>query len=424
MRIAFVVEEFPCLSETFILNQITGLIDRGHEVEIYAERQKTYPKIHPIIQDYKLLERTFYFGRKPDFKPVHLLQTFLRTCFSKPGALLSSIRFLKSPYRFLSLDSFLAVASLNPKPYDVIHCHFGLNGLKGSLLREFDAIQGKLAVTFHGVDIADSVQSSLGKDIFKAYKELSHKSNLFLPISDRWKNRLVEIGCDKEKILVHRMGIDCSKFSFVPRSVSKGEKIKILTIARLVEKKGVEYGIRAVARSLETHPEIEYNIVGDGTLKESLQQLICDLDVEDSIKLLGWKQQSEVIELLNDAHLFLAPSVTSQQGDQEGIPVVLMEAMAMGLPVVSTDHSGIPELVENNVSGFLVPERDVAALTEKIQYLAEHPEQWAVMGKAGQTYVEKYYNIDKLNHQLIEIFHDLTHEPGKLQPNCYLSSTV
>jgi colanic acid/amylovoran biosynthesis glycosyltransferase len=180
-----------------------------------------------------------------------------------------------------------------------------------------------------------------------------------------------------------------------------------VTIARLVEKKGVEYGIRAVAKLVRAKLSIEYHVIGDGPLREDLRQLIQELDANDTVKLLGWKQQQEVVEILNNAHIMLAPSVTSQDGDQEGIPVSLMEAMARGLPIVSTQHSGIPELIENGVSGFLVPEQDVDALAEKLGYLIEHPEVWPEMGRAGRVYVEKHYDINKLNNQLVEIYQKL-----------------
>ena len=203
------------------------------------------------------------------------------------------------------------------------------------------------------------------------------------------------------------MGIDCQKFTFTPRQPHPDGQIRLVTIARLVEKKGIEYSIRAVAKLSQIDPNLKYNIVGDGELRESLECLIQELDVGDTIKLLGWKDSKEIIKILNSAHIFLAPSVTSHNGELEGIPVVLMEAMAMGLPVVSTQHSGIPELVEDGVSGFLVPERDSEALAEKINYLIQHPDIWVQMGKEGRLQVEKFHNIDRLNERLIEIYQKL-----------------
>jgi colanic acid/amylovoran biosynthesis glycosyltransferase len=122
------------------------------------------------------------------------------------------------------------------------------------------------------------------------------------------------------------------------------------------------------------------------------------------VKLVGEKDQKEIISILDQAHLFMAPCVTSKQGDQDAPVNTLKEAMAMGLPVVSTWHGGIPELVEDGVSGFLVPERDSEAIVEKLDYLIKHSEQWEAMGRAGRAKVIEKYNMNRLNDQLVEIY--------------------
>ena len=138
-----------------------------------------------------------------------------------------------------------------------------------------------------------------------------------------------------------------------------------------------------------------------------MQELIQELNVGNLVKLLGWKQKTEVIDILNNSHILLAPSITAKNGDREGIPVALMEAMAMGLPVISSLHSGIPELVTDGISGFLIPERDVEGIAAKLNFLIEHPEMWSQMGKAGRAIVEANYDINKLNHRLLEIYQEL-----------------
>jgi colanic acid/amylovoran biosynthesis glycosyltransferase len=122
------------------------------------------------------------------------------------------------------------------------------------------------------------------------------------------------------------------------------------------------------------------------------------------INLLGNKHQRDVIEALNKSHIFIAPSVTTATGDQEGTPNVLKEAMAMNLPVISTNHSGIPELIKNGISGFLVPERDIDALAEKLNYLINHPQIWSNMCKVARNHVVEHYDINKLSYQLIGIY--------------------
>jgi glycosyltransferase involved in cell wall biosynthesis len=250
-----------------------------------------------------------------------------------------------------------------------------------------------------------------GKDV---YSPLFEKGDLFLPISEKWKRKLIELGCDKNKISVHHMGVDCQKINMSIRKFVKNNQLRILTIARLVEKKGVEYGIRAVTELNAKYDNIEYNIIGDGPLRNRCAQLIQESNMENKIHLLGRLDQKQVYQLIEKSHILLCPSVTSTDGDQEGIPVALMEAMAAGLPVISTRHSGIPELVQDGVSGFLVPERNIKELTDKLIYLLEHPEIWADMCRAGRAQVEANYDINKLNNHLVEIYQNLlNHQSGK-----------
>lgn len=406
MKIAFIVTKFPTLSETFVLNQITGLIDRGHQVDIYAGHKGDNAKIHADVEKYSLLDKAYYTNmpRNKFWRLLKAIGLLIANFYKKPLGLLNSLNIFKYGKQASSLELFyMAILMLGQKKsYDIIHAHFGQNGLKASILKYLSFIQGKVVTTFHGNDIT----TYLKKEGERAYDLLFQLGDYFLPISERWKGRLIELGC-KDKIIVHRMGIDCKKFAFSLRKSPPNDQIKLVTIARLVEKKGVEYGIRAFAKLKKTRQSLNYTIVGDGPLKESLQQLIDQLDINDAVKLVGWKQQQEVIKIIEESDILLAPSVTSQNGDQEGIPVTLMETMAMGLPIISTQHSGIPELIESGKSGFLVPERDVDALAQKLNYLIENPEVWSEMGLEGRNFVEQNYDINKLNDKLVQIYRNL-----------------
>ncbi len=151
-------------------------------------------------------------------------------------------------------------------------------------------------------------------------------------------------------------------------------------------------------------------MVGDGVLREQLQQMIEGMGIERQVKLLGWKTQEEVKILLEESHVLVAPSVTSDSGDQEGIPTAIKEAMASGLPVISTLHSGIPELVVDGVSGLLVSERDAASIADALAYLISHPERCKEMGQAGRRQVEQKFDTNSLNKKLEELYLGLMHQ--------------
>lgn len=402
MKIAFLVGYFPVLSETFILNQITGLISRSHQVDIYATQPDDTSKVHPDVEKYHLQERTYYVPKIPNnyfWRVLKGLGLLLANFLKAPLVLLRSLNFFKYGKRAASMRLLYSVIPLlDSQAYDVIHCQFGMYGIEGMIFRDICAVKGKLITSFRGYDISWYVQEYGDR----VYDELFVKGDFFLSNCEFFRTRAIKLGCDLQKIVVHGSGIDCSRFQFKARHPHPDGKVRIATTGRLIEKKGIEYSIRAVAKV--AHQNIEYNIIGDGHLKEHLQQVIWELDVADRVKLLGWKNQQEIIEILDNCHMFIAPSVTASDGNQDAPVNTLKEAMAMGLPVIGTLHGGIPELVKDGISGFLVPERDADAIAEKLSYLIEHPEIWEQMGLAGRAYVEAHYDTNKLNDELVEIY--------------------
>ncbi|MBD2603202.1 glycosyltransferase [Scytonema hofmannii FACHB-248] len=415
MKIAIIAGQFPVLSETFILNQITGLIARGHEVDIYASHPKDSDKVHPDVEKYQLLKRTHYIPGIPQNYFLRLIKALILlfiNFFKAPLVFMRSLNIFQYGEKAYSLKFiYLAIPFLKPKTYDIIHCQFGVFALDTIVMRDIGIIKGKLITSFRGFDISRYIQEH-GEDI---YNPLFTEGDFFLTNCEFFRQRAIKLGCDANKIVVHGSGIDCSQFPFKPRHPHPDGKIRIATTGRLIEKKGIEYSIRAIAKVAKFHPNIEYNIIGDGELKEHLQQLIQELNVANQVKLLGWKNQPEIIEIIDKTHIFIAPSITAKDGNQDAPVNTLKEAMAMGLPVIGTLHGGIPELIKDNISGFLVPERDADAISEKVSYLIEHPEVWQQMGSSGRAYVEKHYDMNQLNNELVEIYRQVSN--NNLQPS-------
>jgi len=395
----FLTDPFPVVSETFILNQVTGLIDRGHDVRIFARRPAEGP-VHADVTRYGLAARTTHWPELGAGAPVRALRGALLLA-RHAGALPSLARTLDVPRFGRAARSLNLLAWATPfaprRAFDAIICHFGWSGRAAAMLQDAGVLRGPIATFFHGADVSLREETSPS-----TYARLFERGALFLPISEHWRAKLVGMGCPVERTCVHRMGIDCRRFVPRERSLESGAPVRLISVSRLVEKKGVECGIRAVAALAARGRHVHYEIVGDGPLRPSLERLIGDLAVADRVTLRGWLAQDEVLRAYQRAHLTVAPSVTGANGDQEGIPVALMEAMALGMPVVSTYHSGIPELVEDGVSGRLVPERDVDALAAAIEALIDAPERWAAIGRAGRQRVEEAFDVDRLNDELVE----------------------
>jgi colanic acid/amylovoran biosynthesis glycosyltransferase len=410
MKIAFIVNRFPRLSETFVLNQITGLIDRGHTVEVFANEPANDPTVHQDVIDYGLLERTAYYNgykatpRNPRKRLSSALAVVGEQARRHPVPLAHAFNVVRHGKRAASLRLLHEITPfLRRGPYDVVHAHFGTSGALGAFLQGIGALSGPLVTTFYGHDISSYVKAN-GPGV---YGELFARGDRFLHISAYLRDKLLAIGCPPERIGLHRIGVDTDRFSFAPRTHTPGEPIRLLTTARLVEKKGLEYAIRAVAIAGARVPGLRYTIVGDGPLRERLQKLIAELGLGERVELAGWRNQDEVRRLYAESQLFCLASVTASDGDEEGQGLVLQEAQAMGLPVVCTRHNGFPEGMRDGESGLLVPERDVEALAAAIVELATHPERWPAMGRAGREHVEQHFDNDRLNDQLVAIYEDV-----------------
>jgi colanic acid/amylovoran biosynthesis glycosyltransferase len=415
VRVAFLVPRFPVVSETFVLNQATGVLDRGHELDIYAFGPGDAPALwHPDAGRYGLMDRVRFLPRVPRrrtrraWTALGLMGAAARHGSRALGAMGRSLNVLKYGREALSLSLLYVVAPLLGRGgYDIIHCQFGHLGRLGLQLREIGAA-GRLVVSYRGSDISAYVK----KHGDRVYDDVFASGDIFVPNCEYFSRRLVSLGCDAARIAVLRTGIDCGRFPFTAREPAADGIVRIGFIGRLVEKKGVEYLVHAISRLVRGGARLECSIVGSGPLRESLQRLVLDLDLGSVVTLFEAAPQPEVVRFLQRFHIFVAPSVTAGDGDEDAPTNVLKEAMATGLPVLTTYHGGIPEVVEDGVSGFLTPERDIGALTDRLGLLARTPALWAAMGRAGRVRVEKDYNLSNLNDELVALYRRALQQPA------------
>ncbi|WP_100487023.1 glycosyltransferase [Sporolactobacillus pectinivorans] len=404
MKILFFVGEFPKLSQTFILNQITGLIDAGHDIKIIAKRSAPGQRVHADAVSYRLAEKTVYYDKNGKNGKLQKVFSLIKNFSCLSGALLFGKNVtgrvsLKELIRYPNLVFLIRTLSKTDlSDREVILAHFGPNGILARKCIEMGLLKGRLFTAFHGYDMLRYINEK-GKD---AYRDLFHSPAVLLPISNFWEKRCIELGADPKRITVHHMGIDLKKFSGYPARPER--LLRIVSAARFVEKKGLEYGIAAVARLVEKGYNVHYEIAGDGPLKDKLNGLISLRPLADHVHLAGWKTQDEWIEIMKDAQIVLAPSVTADDGDMEGIPVQLMEAMAMEKIVVSTVHSGIPELIHDRENGYLVMEKDAEGLADTIERIMKNTDKWPELVRNARRTVESQCNIVRQNEKLIQIF--------------------
>lgn len=225
---------------------------------------RTFPSeqsnTHAVVGEYDLLNRTRSICTPASIpqRILGALRILLPGLFRNPGLMLRALNVFKYGRKAGSLR-YLHLASHFTGSYDAVHCNFGMLGDIGVLLKDLGARTGPVLTCFHGFDITTHLQSH-GSD---CYGNLFEKGDLFLPISENWRRKLIDLGCPPERIVVHRMAVDCNQFRYIPRSLISGETIKVLSVARFVEKKGLEYGISAVAALLNRGVDLRYTIIGE-----------------------------------------------------------------------------------------------------------------------------------------------------------------
>jgi colanic acid/amylovoran biosynthesis glycosyltransferase len=196
------------------------------------------------------------------------------------------------------------------------------------------------------------------------------------------------------------------EFPFKERSLQENEEVKLLSVGSLVPVKGHEYLIKALNVLRHDHPEVKFNleIVGDGELKEELENLIIDLSLENYVTLSGFKTQNELIHIYLNAHLFIHPSIETNTGSKEAQGLVIQEAQATGLPVIASRIGGIPEGLIENKTGILVNEKDIEGLKNAVLEMLDRSNQWGEMGRKGRIFVEQEFDVVFQTNKLIEVF--------------------
>jgi len=371
--IAFVVWFFPKLSETFILNQIIELKKLGYKILILAVKDPRkelakedleYEKImHEDVKRYRLLNLVKYDSPKE-------LAIFIKKKIKK-------------------------------RKMDIVYFQFP--DLAAEILK-YGEIQCPTVAVFH--DIPKPLNKKDFYNLQEKYRIVFEKVTLILAISEFTKNELVKLGCKRHKIFVHHMGVDTSIFKPSNKKIPL-IPFKFVMIGRFVEKKGFIYGIKAFHKVLKGYYKYlpRLLIVGDGILREILHKEVRRLKLENNVEFWGKVSQRRIVKILQSSHCLICPSITTHEGKREGLPVVIMEAAACGLPIIATNHAAIPEILKNG-RGILVKEKSVQELAKAMgKIIQNYKNLRKKFGERGREIILKEYNIKKLIKRLLAIFY-------------------
>jgi len=282
---------------------------------------------------------------------------------------------------------------------ELLHIYFGHIGVH--LLPLIKAWPKPSVVSFHGAD----VMVDLDKPAFRtATQEMLEAVRLVLVRSESLGRALINIGCPAGKIRLQHTGIPVDDIPFRTRDWPDRGAWKFVQACRLIEKKGLRVSLRAFAKFAERHPAATFTIAGEGPLRNELGRVAAELGVADKVFFPGFISQNQLRELFYQSHIFLHPSEVGGDGNQEGVPNSMLEAMACGLPVFATEHGGIPEAIENGRSGILVKEGDDAALVLALLERTANPEGLAAIARNGADAVRNHFEQSGQTRQLEDYY--------------------
>ncbi|MCU4742817.1 glycosyltransferase [Natronoglomus mannanivorans] len=378
MNIVYYLSTFPKLSESFILNEIYELVQKEHNVAVCALKKPDELIAH---EEFNELDIPVYYINGPTHS--NLLELFsTKTLHPR---ILSNI-FYRAPPRTHAANLLRAkqciefIDSLDWEP-DQFHSHFAKVPMFAAKYAS-DYYKVPFTITTHAVNLYKEPVGSYTKSLLQ-------KPDRIVTISEYNKKYIQKQFVSKTPIDIVRAGIRPEKF--VPTELS--EPNRILSISRFVEKKGLSYALKAVSIAVEQIPNIEYHIIGSGKLKPKLVQETQQLGIEENVLFLDNVTDHRLVTELDEARAFLLPCVISESGDRDGIPVVLMEAMAMKTPPVSTTVSGIPELIEHQQNGLLTEPRDPEATADALLELLRNDSDWAIFSERARQKVCAEFNI-------------------------------
>jgi glycosyltransferase involved in cell wall biosynthesis len=276
-----------------------------------------------------------------------------------------------------------------------IHAHHGSHGQE--ILPVCEKYNIPLIVSIRGRD--GSARPEIFEKNAKRYSALNKHGAYYYPVCQYLAEGLRKLGIPAKNMHVLYGGIELDLFPFSNRTLPTVGEIRILSVGRLVDKKGFVTLIKAFKRIYTQYPNARLHIIGAGEDEKKIKSAIAEYNLKDVVILRGAMDSKQVSDELKKAHIFCLASQTAKNGDIEGIPNALKEAMASGLPVVSTRHAGIPELIEHQRTGYLAPEKNDMELAKGIQFFIENPDIWTDYTERARKVIEEKFDVNK---QIIE----------------------
>ncbi|HKW13492.1 MAG TPA: glycosyltransferase [Candidatus Krumholzibacteria bacterium] len=409
-RIAYVASEFPRLTETFVLREVGEMERRGIAVSLFSIRPRPTRTLHADAKPY--LEKTHY---APWFGVAHMA-AFFSLLIRKPAGVMRGIGFLlrdsiaHARYPAVILKTFLATAKLflftkQMEDDGVVHVHGHFANIPTTQAALAARVLGiTYSFTGHAWDIfVPRNQAGLAEKIHGAQ---------FVATCTGFNSRLlsnIAQPADRAKIVLNYHGLDLAAY----RASAARDDNRIVAGGSLVEQKGLRYLIDAAALLRDRGLDFRIEIVGDGPLFDAFAEQINKHQLMHLVALVGSMPHEELMLRMGSAAMVVLPCIETSGGYMDGIPNILIESLALEVPVVSSNISGVPELVVPGENGLLNAPRDVPALADAIESLLRDPERARAMGRAGRARVEKMFDLRRNASELVSKFDGILEAAGR-----------
>lgn len=404
--ICFVVPAFPKPTQTFVLQQVLAAKSLGYNVKILTKRIENIAGStqEKLIFQNQILENVIT-------EKYSIPKNKILRCTNAVLLIAKNFRIWKTliktekncKEKFLVLPFKISFYK-GLKNIDVFHIQFAVAGVNLAKMKGVGLIKARFVTTFHGYDAHYSTLEQKN-ELKIRYKQLLNLSEYITVNTPYLAAQVEKLGNISNKLHIIPMGIAVDFFKNKPKvGALQTEKVKLISIGRLIEFKGFTYAIQAVKLLVNLGYNVEYTIIGEGVLKSSLETLISKLNLEKHVFLVGKKTQEEIKNNFNKHHIFLMSSVIDSTGRGETQGVVTAEAQAAGLPIVAFNCAGIPYTIANQVTGLLVPEKNINKYAEAIAALINNPDKYRKMSQAAVQYSKNNFSNSIMGQRFAELY--------------------
>ncbi len=409
LRVGYVLKRFPRFSETFILNELLELERQGVEVHVFSLMQPPPEARHRLLDT--LQAPVVYLpcsgGLKkwtvsPGLSEEQRLEIGIESCFCDGEPPFAEFFPDKSPAQasHLCLQATTLAMFATARGIQHLHAHFASNATTVALLAGRFA-QTPFSFTAHARDIYHTyINGTIDNDLRR--RKIAG-ARFVITVSDYNRDHLRTVADLWARNRIRRLynGVDLTRFH--PDSTDPPSDL-FLAVGRLVEKKGFQYLINACEILQQRGCTFRCEVIGDGPQREALAQQINDADLKEKVKLVGAAPQEQLIKHMRCAAAVVLPCVVSSSGDRDGLPTVLLEGMAMGLPVISTRVAGVPEIIDHKETGLLIAPENSLELANAMERVLDQPTQRSAMGYAARNKAERLFDLTKNVASLVDYF--------------------